>query len=280
MRIIVSLALLWLASTAFAQTVQLATVYEDEDVSDYLVSEKLDGIRAIWDGHQLSTRQGHPINAPDWFTAGWPKVWLDGELWAGRGRFNHVQRTVLDQQPNSAQWQAIHYMVFDAPNLKQTFEQRAINYHDLIAATDSATLKPVLQQRLPNSDALYAMLDQVVAQGGEGLMLHHREALLKGGRSDALLKLKPYQDAEAKVIGHASGKGKYQGMLGALLVELANGRQFKIGTGFSDAERAEPPKVGEYITFRYQGLTATGLPRFASYVRVRKGPFQFREPES
>lgn len=279
MRTIIFTAALLAPLTAYTQAVQLATVYADEKVSDYLVSEKLDGIRAIWDGHQLATRQGNPIIAPIWFTQGWPKVWLDGELWAGRGRFNSVQTTVLDSEPDENKWRDIRYMVFDAPNYTDVFERRAELYLALIKQTNSAFLQGIKQLRLPTSEALYGLLDDVTVLGGEGLMLHRKDALLKDGRSDALLKLKPFQDAEAKVIGHAGGNGKYEGMLGALWVELANGRQFKIGTGFSDIERAHPPKIGEYVTFRYQGLTSTGLPRFASFVRVRKGPFEFREPE-
>ncbi|CUB03985.1 DNA ligase [Marinomonas fungiae] len=275
----VSTALLIASLVSQAQSVQLATVYADENVSDYLVSEKLDGIRAIWDGQQLTTRQGNPISAPVWFTDGWPEVWLDGELWAGRGRFGFVQNTVLDSEPNEMQWREIQYMVFDAPNYTDVFEQRAASYLTLIRQTNNIFIKGIEQLRLEGSEALYRLLDDVTNAGGEGLMLHRKDALLKDGRSDALLKLKPFQDAEAKVIGHAVGSGKYKGMMGALLVELANGRQFKIGTGFSDLERSNPPQVGEYITFRYQGLTSSGLPRFASFVRVRKGPFEFREPE-
>ncbi|WP_417552736.1 DNA ligase [Marinomonas fungiae] len=275
----VSTALLIASLVSQAQLVQLATIYAGENVSDYLVSEKLDGIRAIWDGQQLTTRQGNPISAPVWFTDGWPEVWLDGELWAGRGRFGFVQNTVLDSEPNEMQWREIQYMVFDAPNYTDVFEQRAASYLALMRQTNNIFIKGIEQLRLEGSEALYRLLDDVTNAGGEGLMLHRKDALLKDGRSDALLKLKPFQDAEAKVIGHAVGSGKYKGMMGALLVELANGRQFKIGTGFSDLERSNPPQVGEYITFRYQGLTSSGLPRFASFVRVRKGPFEFREPE-
>ena len=100
-------------------------------------------------------------------------------------------------------------------------------------------------------------------------MLKRIDSLYAAGRSDDLLKVKTHNDAEATVVGHLPGKGKYRGMLGALKVQLDNGRQFRIGTGFSDAERRNPPPVGALVTFRYRGYTATGLPRFASYLRVR-----------
>lgn len=278
MRILLTLSLCCVPML-HGQSVQLATSYEGEVVSAYLVSEKLDGIRAIWDGEVLYTRRGNPISAPLWFTENWPHVWLDGELWAGRGGFNDVQKTVLDTYPDHAAWRTITYQVFDAPNDNDVFEQRYQTYLQLVQKTQQPYLKAVQQHELVSTEALYQYLDSVVEQGGEGVMLHRKDALFHDGRSDALLKLKRFRDAEAKVVGYVAGRGKYTGVLGALKVELANGRQFKIGTGFSDQERSEPPVIGEYITFRYHGFTATGLPRFASFIRVRKDPFEFRDPD-
>ena len=91
----------------------------------------------------------------------------------------------------------------------------------------------------------------------------------RSGRSNDLLKVKQYQDAEAVVVHHLPGKGKYEGLMGSMLVELEDGRRFRIGSGFSDSERAYPPRPGTTITFKHYGLTATGLPRFASFLRIR-----------
>ena len=264
---------------ANAQEVQLATRYDGENVQDYLVSEKLDGIRGIWDGEVLRTRQGQQLNPPDWFVSGWPKVWLDGELWAGRNQFGAVQNTVLDAIPNHEQWREIRYMVFDAPDNVSTFEQRVKRYQALVSDSESAYIQAVDQFTVDSAEQLYDQLDTMVSLGAEGLMLHRKTALFRSGRSDALLKVKKYQDAEAKVVDHVPGQGKYSGQLGALMVELADGKRFKIGTGFSDQDRAQPPLIGSFITFRYQGLTSKGLPRFASYQRVRQGPFEFRVPQ-
>lgn len=85
------------------------------NLAQYWVSEKYDGVRALWDGQRLLSRQGLPIAAPAWFTANWPKEPLDGELWAGRGQFDLVQSAVASGQPQDAQWQQLRYMVFDAP---------------------------------------------------------------------------------------------------------------------------------------------------------------------
>ncbi|MFD1383980.1 DNA ligase [Rhodanobacter aciditrophus] len=270
MKLWLGLCLLF-ATQVFSQTgVQLAKVYDAEPVDQYLVSEKLDGIRAIWDGERLVTRNGHPIVTPEGYTQGWPKLWLDGELWAGEGKFHLVQQTVLDNTPNTADWQQITYMVFDAPSAEDTFEQRAERYLAVILSLDSPTIRPISQHQVSDAAALYQWLDKVVAKGGEGLMLHRKDALHRSGRSDALLKLKPYMDAEARVIGHIPGKGKYEGKLGSLLVEMPDGKQFRIGTGFTDVERAQPPAIGDHVTYRYQGLTQNGIPRFASFIRVRQ----------
>jgi len=113
-------------------------------------------------------------------------------------------------------------------------------------------------------------LEEIVRAGGEGLMLHRADALYVTGRSDNLLKLKPLEDAEARVIGYVPGRGKYRGRMGALQVETDDGKRFKIGTGFTDVVRANPPAIGTVITFTYRGLTKNGLPRFAAYLRIRE----------
>jgi DNA ligase-1 len=93
--------------------------------------------------------------------------------------------------------------------------------------------------------------------------------LAKPYRSDDLLKLKRFDDAEAIVIAHIEGKGKFSNMLGALVVTTPEAREFKIGSGFSDLQRRDSPAIGSTITYKYQGFTASGLPRFASFRRER-----------
>ena len=105
--------------------------------------------------------------------------------------------------------------------------------------------------------------------GGEGLILRHADAAYAAGRSDAMLKLKPWSDAEATVLAIEPGRGRLQGRMGALQVVTDDGIRFKIGTGFDDTQRSQPPRVGERISFSYRGLTEEGVPRFASYLRIR-----------
>ncbi|MQM38684.1 DNA ligase [wastewater metagenome] len=248
----------------------LANVYEgNADVSQYWVSEKLDGVRGYWDGERLLTRGGYPVNPPDWFTAGWPERPMDGELWMGRGRFAAVSGVVRTDEPVDAEWREVRFMVFDLPAHGGPFEARVFAMRRMLDDPDIPWLRPVRQFRVDDAAALDERLADIVDKGGEGLMLHRRDAIHETGRSDALLKYKPYRDAEARVVAYTEGEGKYEGMLGALVVERPDGLRFRIGTGFSDAERADPPPVGSRITYRYNGLTADGVPRFARFLRVR-----------
>lgn len=261
-----------LAATAVAgkADLQLANHYRPGvELEGYWVSEKLDGVRARWDGHGLYTRGGYRIHAPDWFTRGFPSQPLDGELWIGRGRFDDVSAAVRRLEPDMTEWRQIRFMIFDLPTSAAPFSERITQMQGLVDASPAYTLFMIDQQPATHHDDLMHRLDKVIAKGGEGLMLHHGDSLYHDGRSQALLKVKTWQDAEARVVAHREGKGKYQGMLGALVVETPDGRRFRLGSGFSDAERAAPPPIGSRVTYKYYGLTRTGLPRFASFMRMR-----------
>ena len=243
--------------------------HDGADVSRYWVSEKLDGVRAHWDGHALWTRAGNRIEVPAWFTRGWPRQALDGELWGGRGSFETTSGTVRSHPPDDAGWRRLRFMVFDLPSHPGGFSQRLGAIQALLEPSPATTLALIPQRRIADTATLHRHLQAIVAAGGEGLMLHHQDNRYSAGRSDGLLKLKPWDDAEARVVAHLPGKGKYGGMLGALLVERDDGARFRIGSGFKDAERAMPPAIGSLVTYRYNGLTAKGLPRFARFLRVR-----------
>ncbi|MGH8093167.1 MAG: DNA ligase [Chthoniobacterales bacterium] len=239
------------------------------DPTGWWMSEKYDGLRGYWDGRKLWTRQGNPIHAPDYFLAELPHdIALDGELWIGHGKFEETVGIVRSETPGDG-WKRVRFMVFDAPQAKGTFEER-MKFLRVSLPTENRFVRVVAQQRCQGVAQLLAARDRIVRLGGEGLMLRQPESAYEPGRSPTLLKVKPYDDAEATVIAHEPGKGKYAGKLGALRVRTDDGREFSIGSGFTDDDRESPPPVGTVITYRFRGLTAKGLPRFASYLRVRR----------
>jgi len=259
------------AKTSLAPELLLAKVYKKRsDLARYWVSEKLDGVRAYWNGEQFLSRQGNIFHAPDWFTAGFPKQPRDGELWIARGHFEKLLSTVSKDTPVDEEWRNVTYQLFDLPDDKGDFSQRIGQMKALVKRVDSPQLKLVEQYRVSSHKVLMKNLDDVIAAGAEGLMLHHESAMYRAGRSNDLLKVKRFDDAEARVIEHLPGKGKYTGMMGALLLETPNGTRFKIGSGFSDKERQSPPKVGALVTYKFHGKTSKGKPRFASFLRVRE----------
>lgn len=239
------------------------------DIAQYWVSEKLDGVRAYWDGRQLRFRSGNPVSAPDWFVAALPGHPLDGELWMGRGSFDRLSGTVRREVPDDAAWRQVRYMIFELPDAAGTFTDRSEAIRQIVDRAKLPWLRAVEQFRLADEPALKRKLDEVVRGGGEGLMLHLDTAQYLTGRSATLLKLTPWRDDEARVVAHLPGKGRHAGKLGALRVEMPDGRQFSLGSGFTEAQRQSPPPPGTLVTYRYRELTPNGLPRFPRFLRVR-----------
>lgn len=249
----------------------LAEVYRNQvDVTQYLVSEKLDGVRAVWDGQMLRFRSGKAILVPGWFTDGLPRQPLDGELWMGRGNFERLSGIVRREVPDDDEWRQLRYMIFELPDAPGTFAERAAHIRKVVGQANVPWLQAIEQSPVIDRSSLQKRMVEVVKAGGEGLMLHRADAPYETGRSDTLLKMKPWDDAEALVIDHLPGKGRNAGRLGALRVRTADGREFSLGTGFTDQVRRDPPAIGTLVTYRYRDLTRSGLPRFASFLRVRE----------
>jgi DNA ligase-1 len=240
------------------------------DPSAYWISEKLDGVRAIWDGRILRFRSGRRVPAPAWFLAGLPKEPLDGELWLGRGRFDELSGIVRKAQPMDAEWRGVRYMIFELPDGPGSFTERSERIKAIVAAAGTPWLGFIEQYRVADRRALMKTLDEVVRAGGEGVALHRAAATYGAGRTGDLLKLKPWQDAEATVVGYEPGKGRLDGLLGALRLRTAEGREFRVGSGLSDALRRDPPALGTAVTFRYQELTRDGVPRFPRFWRMHQ----------
>lgn len=259
-----------LLAPAAAPEILLANVYrEGIDVGAYLVSEKLDGVRAIWDGERLRFRSGLPVAAPEWFIAALPKVPLDGELWAGRGTFERLSGIVRKVVPVDEEWRQVRYMIFELPGAPGDFATRARQIESVVQSAQLPWLQAIEQRPAVDRRQVAKMLADVLKAGGEGLMLHRADASYETGRSDTLLKVKPWLDAEGVVVAHLPGKGRHAGRLGAVRLRLPDGRHLSIGTGFTDVQRDDPPPLGSVVTYRYRELTASGLPRFASFLRIR-----------
>lgn len=257
----------------------LANVYSSPshafELSHYWVSEKYDGVRAYWNGTQLISRQGHVYNAPEWFVEKFPSDPLDGELWLARGQFDRLSGIVRKHVPLDEEWQQVRYMVFDLPSDTGTFDQRLVKMRALSSLPSWLII--IKQWRVETEAELLQQLDQFVADNAEGLMLHDGRSYYSASRGNDLIKLKPRLDREAIVVSYETGKGKYLGLMGSMWVTalmpnqqgVLEKRTFKIGSGFTDAERRDPPPIGSQITFQYSGLTSKGNPRFPRYWRRR-----------
>src|SRR5262245_888315 len=240
----------------------------DVDIAGWWLSEKLDGVRAYWDGKQFLSRLGNRFYPPPWFVENFPDHPLDGELWGGRKLF---QRTVgiVKRQDQSPLWKELLYVVFDAPAHPGPFEERIEHARKAIEERRLPYVRIHEHSVCRDLHHLREELARVEGLGGEGLMARKPGSKYEVGRSSTLLKVKTFHDAEARVVAHAPGAGRHKGRLGALVVELADGTRFNVGTGFSDAERESPPPIGSIVTFRYQELSDGGVPRFPSFVGVR-----------
>lgn len=271
--VLLILICLWpIASYAQIQPpITLSKMYQaNENLTQYWVSEKYDGIRAFWTGQELLTRSGKRIHAPNEWTKHLPSEPLDGELWLGRQTFEQLSSIARKKKPNEQDWRKVKYMVFDLPEHPGIFVERYYQLKELINSQAHPLLKLVRQTPIHDHETLNQQLEKITQKGAEGLMLRQISSYYTAGRTNDLLKVKPYMDSDAIVIGHQQGKGKYTNMLGALIVMDNDGQEFKIGTGFSDEEREHPPQVGETVTYQYHGHTRTGVPRFASFLKIKR----------
>ena len=268
--LLIGLLFLFTPLNVHALEIMLPRVYSrGMDVSGWLMSEKLDGVRGYWDGRQLLSKNGHPFHPPQTFTRDFPPFALEGELWGGRGNFQKTVSIVREQQPSKS-WLQLHFAIFDVPRKPGGFLQRLQKAKNWFADHPSRYAFVIPQVIVENTRQLETELKRVETLGGEGLIVRKADAPYINGRSGEILKVKSYFDMEAVVIAHIGGKGRNRGRLGSLLVELPDSPvRFRIGTGFSDEQRIHPPAIGAIVTFKYYGFYASGRPKFPSFLRVR-----------
>jgi DNA ligase-1 len=240
---------------------------DDLDPTGWWYSEKLDGVRAYWNGEVFITRQGHIYEAPAWFTNQFPNHPLDGELWMGRHMFQSTI-SVVKSGP-SERWRQVCYMVFDVPHLQTPFEDRIAEAERIAKTVATPWIKCLQHGYVTSFNHLKAKLDEIAGADGEGVMIRKPKSLYEPRRSSTLLKVKPFKDAEAVIIGHTPGKNSNKGLCGGLEVKMPNGKTFCVGTGLKAADRRNPPPIGATITYRYTELTKDGIPKCGSFVCVR-----------
>lgn len=268
MQILSSLLLLFCTLFSYAKSPDLMLLgqYQDQDVTNWVMSEKLDGVRGYWDGKQLISRQGNPLSAPDYFLAGFPPFAIDGELFSERGKFEEISATVRSAEPKG--WHKLKLYVFDVPNAEGNLFERLTQLRNYLSEHPTPYIQIIEQHPIKDKLHLMQFYQSVLAQHGEGVVVRNPYTSYIHGRSAQILKLKPVLDEECKVIAHHKGKGKYAEKLGAITCENQRGR-FRIGSGFKDQDRENPPPIGSLITYKYRGLSNQGKPRFATYLRQR-----------
>ena len=258
--------------------------YKGQNVGGWLASEKLDGVRAYWDGRNLLSRNGKILAAPGGWSAHFPPFALDGELYTARGEFEKIQSIVMDKMPSVAEWSEVKFYVFDVPEASGGLLERLSELGKFIAKNPQAgqNLEIIKQVKVKDNAEFEAFAEAVIAKGGEGAVVREPNAPYERKRSKNALKYKKFKDAECEVTAINAGTGKYAGLMGSVTCkalsaagsnsdeQIASGVKFKIGSGFSDRDRANPPKIGSIITYKYQNLTAKGLPRFPVFLRVRE----------
>jgi DNA ligase-1 len=260
--------LFYLHSCVFAFSLQKAQTYDaSHHIDGWLMSEKLDGIRAYWDGKTLKTRQGNIIFSPSWFTTNFPPFELDGELWTKREDFENIQSIVLSHSKDE-RWHEITYQVFEVPYAKGDFTQRLKKAQHWFLKYPTNKVNIITQHLCQNQNELENFLEEIITLKGEGVMLKNPKAAYESKRSAHLLKVKKFYDMEGEVVGinYRNNKKEFK----SLVIQLPNKIQFNLGNGFSDEQRKEAFEMGTIITFKYYGLTKNGKPKFASYLRQRK----------
>lgn len=239
------------------------------EIKGWWMSEKLDGVRGCWTGSEMVSRSGKLLNVPSWFTRDFPPFPLDGELWIARGTFSELAGIVRSKN-RDADWKRVSYYIFDVPVEGVAFEKRLETARQWFDKHPSKFGKVLQQTVCAGRQHLMEVLKEIEMSQGEGVMLRKPGSFYLSGRSRDILKVKTFHDAEAVVVGHIKGKGRNSERMGSIRVELPNGKRFLIGSGFTDLERETPPPVGSTITFKYKEINKSGIPRFASYLRVRQ----------
>jgi len=235
---------------------------DDINVTNWYMSEKLDGVRAYWDGQKLISRGGKVFATPKFFTKDFPKFKLDGELWDKRDNLSNIISIVNQKKPHNG-WSRLTYNIFEVPDSDGNLTKR------LSVVKESRYIKVIKQIQIKSKKDLDSFFKSVIKKKGEGVVVRNGYIVYYIGRTNDALKMKNYIDDECEVVGYNKGQGKNSGLVGSLSCRMKNMQVIKIGSGLSKKERITPPKIGAIITFKYYGLTSKGNPRFPIFLRER-----------
>lgn len=267
------LLILLLNSALFGKNLNpmLLQIYKgDENLTGWVISEKFDGVRAIWDGANLRSRNGKIINAPKFWTENFPPFAIDGELWTKREDFENLYSIVADSKPGD-EWKSVKFLIFDVPSVKGNLFSRLANLREFLDKNEVKNIEIIEQIPINSHKEVKKFLNSVLAKGGEGAVIRDPNSPYINGRSDKILKVKKFLDSECEVLQIYDGKGKFKGKMGSLLCrDIKSGVEFRLGSGFGDEIRSNPPKIGQILTYKFQNLTKNGKPRFPVFIRFKK----------
>lgn len=252
----------------FSQDILLLSLYKDQNISGFLMSEKLDGVRGYWDGKKLLSRQGKQHAAPEFWLKDFPPFALDGELYTKVQDFENIS-SIISHSQRKDDWKELKLYVFDLPDANGTLLERLAVLQDYLKENPNDFIKIIPQLPINSKEEMQNYFEEIINKGGEGLVLRDPTLPYERKRSTKALKYKSQNEGNCKVVKINQGKGKYKDLMGSLDCQMLNGKEFKLGSGFSDEDRANPPKIGEIITFKYEVFNKNGLPKFASYLRKR-----------
>lgn len=244
---------------------------------NYAVSEKFDGIRALWDGQNMFSKSGKILAIPPCFSDKLSPLGLkngdfvEGELWIDYGAFDEISSVILRKNPTCTDFERVKYLIFNA-HLGESSDFLA-NLSQVKGILDSQNLtqdrciQVITQHRFATQKELSDFFNTVIAKGGEGVIVRD---------SRVAFKLKPQNDAECKIVDYSRGKGRIRGKVGAIICEsladknsgIEKGVIFRIGSGLSDKMRENPPKIGTIITYKFSGISKNGIPKHTRFLRI------------
>ena len=179
----------------------LLAPWDGEDTTGWMISEKLDGLRAIWTGSELLSREGHPFRAPQWFRDAMPKgVALDGELFGGRGTLAKVSGMFRRKVPIDSEWKRVQFHVFDSPSVEGPVADRITEYRRAVTDCNPSVIVPVVHVPCGSIEHMARACSKILAVGGEGVVVRHPSAHYVHGRTGTALKFRPIEFLHHRIL--------------------------------------------------------------------------------